>query len=627
MCGIFGVLEHDPSREPGRDLLEASAELLAHRGPDNSAVFSAPGIGLAHTRLSLLDPKERSHQPFWDRSHRFGIVYNGEIYNFRALRAELERGGVRFRTSSDTEVLLESIVHRGLEATLPTLEGMFAFAVYDREEKTLSLARDRFGIKPLFIFEGDRSFLFSSELRALIPWQHFDLDPLRAAGYLLDPGGVNRRPTLLKGVQMVDPGTLIQVKVGESARHQKYFRLTELWDRDLQEELRGWSREKTVDAVEAAILSAVEMQQIADAPVGAMCSGGVDSSLTVAMAARFHQDLRIFHANTPGPSSELTFARAIAEHLGLELQTTDVTAQDHLELLPETILHRGSPFVDLSSSVPFLELSRLVRSQGVKAVLTGEGADECFWGFPRMLPDPVRVLRRLPGRVVRRIMSLPARLLRSEPKVSSPEHHILAEDLFAGFDTALEKHETWRSITADGAESVPPRDFQSLNELAHNLRALLNRNDGCGMAASVESRFPFLDSDLVKLAVNLPPRRKARLSPSARNPQHLFVRDKWILRQVADRYMPRSLSRRDKVPWPAEIHARMEITTGFFVDSFVRELFGFSSEELTYLMAQSPHRLKLKLLHLEVWSQMFLNGSSPEAQVTKLRTHVSISPT
>ncbi|MCZ6673347.1 MAG: asparagine synthase (glutamine-hydrolyzing) [Verrucomicrobia bacterium] len=626
MCGIFGVLEHNPHSSPDKRVLEASAKLLAHRGPDHCGIFCEPGIGLAHTRLSLLDLSPRSNQPFWDTSQRYGIVYNGEIYNFKALRTALERKGVHFKTTSDTEVLIESIVHTGLDETLPKLEGMYAFALYDKKDQSLTLARDRFGIKPLYIFEDTKSFIFSSEIRALLPWGKFELDPMRAAGYLLDWGTFTRGFTLIKGVKMVAPGSVIKVKPGQTARYSRFFSLSDLWDDDQQEELKKWGPNAIVDSVEETLLAAVDMQQIADAPVGALCSGGVDSSLSVAMASRYQDNIQIFHAHTPGKGSELKFATAIAKHLKLDLKSVNLSDQDHIDLIPETILHRGNPFVDLHTSIPFLKLSRLVRKHGVKGVLTGEASDECFWGFIRMVPNLPQFVRQLPSRSYRVAVRSVRRLFGEKTSLRDQGNKHFVESLFSRFEIDLEADEIKQTIFARGKGSVKSRDFQSLLELNFNLRPLLNRNDACGMAASVESRFPFLDYKLVKLAINLPRRHKVHFNLTTLNPGHPFMIDKWVLRQVADRYMPRTLSRRYKLPWPTSAHKRLEIPQRFFKNSFIRDLFGFSNLELDYLMNNGDHALKLKLLHLEVWAQMFLNGSSSEQMVQKLQTFISVTP-
>lgn len=626
MCGIFGVFEHDRDSEPDVKKLKGSATLLSHRGPDHTGIFCEPGVGLAHTRLSLLDLSPRSNQPFWDGSRRYAIVYNGEIYNFKNLRTDLERKGVRFETTSDTEVLIEAIVHMGLEETLPKLEGMYAFALYDRKNGSLTLARDRFGIKPLYFFEDNRSFIFSSEIRAMLPWRQFELDHLRAAGYLVEPGSFRRGFTLMKGVKMMDPGTIVRVNAGQPARTSRFFSLSDLWDEEQQEEVRRWSPRTIVDNVESALLAAIEMQQFADAPVGALCSGGVDSSTAVAMAARFHPDIQIFHANTVGRGSELKYAAAIAKHLGLELHTVDVSDQDYIDLLPKTVLHRGNPVIGLPSSIPFIKLSSLVRSQGIKGVLTGEAADECFWGFDHMIPNPTRFARQLPRRAFRVGKRSLRRVFRRRPVSHDHWNEYVGASLLSRFETSMEALEVRENILGRSGSSVKERDFQSLRELQVNLRGLLNRNDGCGMAASVESRFPFLDYALVKLAINLPSRRKVRFDLTTLTPHNPFMTSKWILRQVADRYMPRPLSRRTKVPWPYSAHERLQIPQAFFERSYVRDLFGVSNRELDFLMKNAQHRLKLKLVHLEVWGQLFLNGLSPEEMVGTLQSHLSITP-
>lgn len=176
MCGIFGILWHKHDSIPDKHCLKETARLLHHRGPDNSGIFADAGIGLVHTRLSLLDLNPRSNQPFWDKQGRYCLVYNGEIYNFKNLRTELELSGIQFRTTSDTEVLLELLITRGVEYTLQNIEGMFAFAFYDKIEKTLLIARDRFGIKPLFIYDEEDAFIFSSEIEAMRPWVKFEPD-------------------------------------------------------------------------------------------------------------------------------------------------------------------------------------------------------------------------------------------------------------------------------------------------------------------------------------------------------------------------------------------------------------------------------------------------------------------
>ena len=203
MCGIFGIVYRDGMTVPDEALLGETGRILGHRGPDSAGLFKSAGVGLVHTRLSLLDLSSRSDQPFWDDQRRYALVYNGEIYNFQSLRSELEALGVVFRTTSDTEVLLHGVIRHGLDAFLPRLEGMFAFGLWDSEQRTLALVRDRFGIKPLSVYEDDRVLVFASEIKALKPWIPLRPDPQAAAAYLSGFGGPTRARSFFRDVVMM----------------------------------------------------------------------------------------------------------------------------------------------------------------------------------------------------------------------------------------------------------------------------------------------------------------------------------------------------------------------------------------------------------------------------------------
>ena len=212
MCGILGILDHRNNVTPDDTLLKQSGYLLDHRGPDNCGVFASEGIGLVHTRLSLIDLNPRSHQPFWDKSGRYTLVYNGEIYNFKELRSELESQGIQFRTTSDTEVLLEWLLAHPKGKALERLEGMFAFALYDKLEESLFLGRDRFGIKPLFIFDGDDRFIFASEIKAMRPWIAFEPDLLSISSFLFGFGGPTKGHSFFRDIKILAPGSTVEVR-------------------------------------------------------------------------------------------------------------------------------------------------------------------------------------------------------------------------------------------------------------------------------------------------------------------------------------------------------------------------------------------------------------------------------
>jgi len=644
MCGIFGILQHKSDRIPDQRCVETSAGLMHHRGPDHQEIYVDEGIGLAHTRLSLLDLHPRSNQPFWDRRGRYCLVYNGEIYNYRELRSELEEQGIEFKTTSDTEVLLECLIHHDVKATLPRLEGMFAFALYDSHEHLLAGARDRFGIKPLYVYDQQDSFVFASEIAAMRPWIRFEADLLSISSYLQDPAdqqGPAKGFSFFKHIKIVAPGTLITVQRGGHAHYSRFFSLGDFWNAGEVERLKQLKSSQVVDEVEEMLLKSVKMQLLADAPVGALCSGGVDSSIVVAMACRFHNNLAIFHADVVGRDSERDAAAALAKHLRLDLKTVEVVDQDSIETMPEVMERYGYPFTLHPNSVPFLMVSRLVRSNGVKAILTGEGSDECYIGYPWAIFGLRDFILRLPLRTYHIFPRLIKLLLRGHyrdliseiqtlgPKpdrLYKPASYVSVPSLQNRFERELEYDEIYGHIQHITGKPVDYKEMTCLDQMSYLLRTLLHRNDCLGMAASIESRFPFLDSRLVKLAINIPYQYKVRFSPTVLEPEHLFLRDKWVLRKVADRYLPAVLSQRKKRGFPTSAHSRMDIPTEFFDESFVADLFDLDRRAIRYLIDHADRGLKRRLLHLEVWAHVCLHDAPRNKILAKLRNHITVRP-
>lgn len=448
MCGIFGVVWHAVDSIPDEFRLKETARLLSHRGPDSYDIYNDRGIGLVHTRLSLVDLSTNSNQPFWDKQKRYCLVYNGEIYNFKQLRIQLEQRGIKFRTTSDTEVLLESVIEWGIEAILPKLEGMFAFALYDAVEKTLVLARDRFGIKPLFIGDNDETFLFASEIQAMRPWISLKPDQLSISSFLQGFDGPTRGSSFFEGVKILPPGTLVKLRRGESAQYSKFFSLSDFWSQEEAEKLRQLKPQQMVDLVDRYLFESVQKQMFADAQVGALCSGGVDSSLIMAMASQYHNNLAIFHANVVGPNSEFDAAAKLAKHLKLDLKTVEVRDRDFIDLMPDVMEHYGYPFYRIPQSVPLLMVSRLIQNNKVKAVLTGEGADECYLGYTWLAPNITR-WRRQPFKSLNKLVKTLTKATTKEKVepywktlyMSSPN---LVTQLHNRFEIALEAEEIRR---------------------------------------------------------------------------------------------------------------------------------------------------------------------------------------
>jgi asparagine synthase (glutamine-hydrolysing) len=624
MCGIFGIVHRDATLVPEREKLDQSAQLLGHRGPDSRGVHVEPGLGLVHTRLALVDLSERGRQPFWDPEQRFCLVYNGEIYNFRELRAELAARGVVFHTSSDTEVLLHALILDGPERTLPRLQGMFAFAFYDRRERQLLLARDRFGIKPLAVCRDGDFFAFASEIKAFAPWKSPRANPWPICAYLLGAGG---QPTqgacFYQGVELLPPGSLVRVRLGGEPRCERFFELADFVDAGLAEELARRSRAELVDELDERLSRSVRQMMFADARVGAFCSGGVDSSLVMAMAAREHDDLAIFHAHVKGPHSEYDAALRLSQHLGLELRAVDVLDRDFVDLVPDVIRHYEHPFGYHPNSVPFLMVSRLVRESGVTGVLSGEGSDECFLGYEFLAQEPFeQAWERTRARLRRLVWALPRLGRRLWPR-AEPCPGVVA-GMLGGFERELDAESVrgrWRAVRGDR----DLRSARSLDLLGYHLRTLLHRNDCLGMAASIEARFPYLDERVVELAVNLPYRAKIRFSAASRDPSHPLLSVKWILREVADRYVPRELSQRKKLGFLVSAFDRMRVPPEYFRASFLAEFFELAAAQLQHLLANADQELLVRLLLLDVWGRMCLGGEDASRVRARLREHVSIA--
>jgi asparagine synthase (glutamine-hydrolysing) len=624
MCGIFGISLRDDRALPSEALMATTLRAMAHRGPDSSDVFIEPGIGLAHTRLSLLDLSERGRQPFWDPTGRYCIVYNGEVYNFRELRKELENDGVAFLTTTDTEVVLHGLIRWGPEAALRRLKGMFAFGLYDRERRDLLLARDRFGIKPLVIYEGSVGVIFSSEVKALKPWVPFEANANAISAYLLGFGGPTKGQSFFKGIRIVPPGALVRLQLGGSCEFESFATIADGVDPGEETELRSLDASKVVDRLDELLHDSVKKMLFADAPVGAFCSGGVDSSIIMAIAARYHSNLTIFHADLVGPWSEFEAAHALADHLGLELQRTEVRDQHFVDLIPVVTWHNGHPYYYHPNSVAFYAVSNLVRENHVKAVLSGEGADECFLGYPYIAREPVvkfceRQAARLMG-IARNIPIIGNRLRRLNQE--APDSIV---GLLSGFERDLERDAVEKQYLMRRGRDLD-WNVRTLIWLGYHLRSLLHRNDALGMAASIEARFPFLDERIVRYAINLPHHYKIRFSPSTWEKAHPFFQDKWVLRALADRYLPRRLSRRKKLGFHVTAYERMNIGASCAGEhGFVAEHFDLDRRQLHWLFEQASQQERVELLLLEVWGRVCLRDEGLDETREHLRRTISFA--
>jgi asparagine synthase (glutamine-hydrolysing) len=623
MCGILGIVTTNGS-QPAREELAQLAALISHRGPDHTGIYSAHGIGLAHTRLSIIDLNERSNQPFWDDTGRYCIIYNGEIYNFEEIRKRLTARGEVFRTSGDTEVLLKALIHDG-EAAIPEFMGMFAFCFYDKQKGDALLCRDRFGIKPLFFSHDSNRLVFSSEQAPILQATSARPDMSTISAYLLGFGGPHRYHSFFDKIKILPPGHLMRITNGKTSDPEAFFRISSFWVPAISAELEALSDDAVVDRLDALLVASVKQHMIADTQVAALCSGGVDSSLILAVAARNNSNLAIFHSDVVGRHSERDAAELLARHLGLDLQVTEVRDHDFIDGIPKVTRHYGQPFAYHPNSIPFLKVTELVREHKIKVILTGEAADESYLGYSYLpTQDWVAKLQNVFARI--------GQLIRRNPLVGRA---LFSEDVrnikpLRGFFNRYEEDAEYDAITRELEAANGGRfdlaNLKTFKLLSYHLRSLLHRNDALGMASSIEARFPFLDHDTIRFACNLPYRHKIRFSANAaREVKHPFLMTKWAMRQVADRYLPKELSYRPKRGFPTDAFERMQISNNLFRDSFVSEIFGARGADIDF-MAQLPDRdLAMRLMLLEIWGRTFFFKQSEDQLTQLLRRNVTLA--
>jgi asparagine synthase (glutamine-hydrolysing) len=554
-------------------------DALAHRGPDDAGAWADEdaGIVFGHRRLSILDLSPAGHQPMASVSGRYVIVFNGEIYNHRELRARLESHGQApaWRGQADTETLLAAIEAWGFEKTLTTSTGMFAFAVWDRQRRALTLARDRLGEKPLYYGWQGQTFLFGSELAALKAHPAFRGEVDRdALTLLLRYGAIHAPRSIYRGIAKLPPGTLLTIAKGATgAAPRAWWTLSSVVEKGLAVPFQG-KAEEAVDALEKTLGAAVERQCLSDVPLGAFLSGGVDSSTVAAlMQARSPAPIRTFSIGFDEQGyDESAHAAAVARHLGTDHTAMLVTPDDALALIPELPRIYSEPFAD-SSQLPTALLSRLTRGH-VTVSLSGDGGDELFGGYNRyVLVD--RVWRRV-GRLPRPARLLLARAIRLLPpdrwtQLTGGIQRVLPAGLAqqgvgeklhkaAGVVGARSTDELYASLISQWPPETPlvlggrepmtmftdPARQPHTDDAMHRMMALdtlgylpddiLTKVDRAAMASSLETRVPMLDPGVVELAWRLPMRYKLKGGIG-----------KWPLRQVLYRHVPRELIERPKM--------------------------------------------------------------------------------
>ena len=618
MCGIVGIRRFD-GRPIDEALLRTMAAQLHHRGSDGDGFRVFRDVGFGHTRLSIID-LAGSPQPMTSASGPFHITFNGEIFNYQERRRALEQANVPLRTHGDTEVLLETLRLLGLKG-LDHLNGQFAFAYFDERAGTLLLARDRLGILPLYYAEGPGFIAFASEVKALLPAlpePRLDEDALED---YLTYRSVPPPNTLFAGVKKLTPGTALWISADGKLKHETWWQLPA--------ELRGetLTGDAAITAVTEGLERAVAGRLVADVPVGAYLSGGLDSSLTVALMKKLRQggEVQTFAAGFNDPRyDELPYAKQVSEAVGTTHHEVHVTPQDFQQLWSKLSWHRDGPISE-PADVAIFRIAKYARST-VKVLLSGEGSDEIFGGYPKYAYEPkLAKFAALPAFLRVPLMRFGERLL-----PASKNRARQAARALTGRDTA-ERLQTWFApFTWYERRALKP-GFGALRTLGQYERCqgdhlrrmlyvdchtwladnLLERGDRMSMAASIENRPPFLDHELVELAFRVDSSMKVRGHSG-----------KWIVKEIARRYLPANIVDRKKVGFRVPLDEWFRGGLKDYVHDLLLGRDSFVSKYLEkkmvaalledHMRGRRSEELRLwTLLGLEVWQRTFLRGVIP----------------
>lgn len=567
MCGIAGLISDRNSGERLEALLLDMTNLLKHRGPDDwgTWVHGFKGVAFGHRRLSIIDLSERGRQPMRSACGRYVVVYNGEVYNYKALRAELEPFGHVFSGHSDTEVILAAIAQWGLDSAVCRFVGMFAFALWDESLETLSLVRDRLGIKPLYYGRAGSDFVFGSELKVFREHPGFDASVDRDSLSLFFRHNYIPAPySIYKDVYKLEPGHILTLGLrGGEPSVKAYWSAREVWLHGEANPFSG-NRNEAATELERLLLDSVGMRMLSDVPLGAFLSGGVDSSTIVAlMQAQSSIPVKSFSIGFGEEEyNEAKHAKAVAAHLGTDHTELYLEPSQLLDVVPHIPHFWDEPFSD-SSQVPTYCVSQLARSK-VKVSLSGDGGDELFAGYQRYFwMDKWNILERIPlffRKFFKGVMGMTPAAVYSMfgnkgPKVRT-RLGLLSMQSFREFYLYFLSHQRQPGEFVLGSqEPVTQLTNDGNNVFADNIRQMtfwdtvsylpddiLTKVDRASMAVSLEARVPLLDHRVVEFAASLPMAMKTDGRTG-----------KFVLRDVLYKYVPRELIDRPKAGFAVPI--------------------------------------------------------------------------
>ena len=627
MCGIVGIVSLGLRDSIEGERLVRMRDALAHRGPDGAGAWADGPVALGHRRLAIVDVAG-GHQPMSNEDGSVWLTFNGEIYNHAELRPGLEARGHVYRTRSDTETILHLYEELG-DRVVERLHGMFALAIWDRRRRRLLLARDRLGIKPLYYAISDGELLFASEIKAIVEGGVRPELNRAVVPELLATRYVSGEETLFQGVRKLPPGQTLCWSQDEGFVRRQY------WEIPAPRETAGLTYPAAVRELRERLEAAVGRHLMSDVPLGLFLSGGLDSSALAGLTSRLIKEpLRTFSVGfAEQEANELPYARAVARHIGAVHREVLVSPGEYFDALPQLVWQEDEP-IAFTSSVPLYFVSKLARDH-VKVVLTGEGSDELFLGYnryrvtywnqrigaaywavaPRSLRRRIqRLIPRLPAGV-RRYLARTFLGLEPGPRSLFLENFALFPDRLrqgllhqeagaAGRDPFAASLHSYLEAPGDALDRMSRSDLQTY------LHELLMKQDQMSMAASIESRVPFLDDEIIEYAAALPSRFKLR-----------GWRTKAVLRDAVRDVIPPEILTRRKMGFPVPIGAWLRgrfrpIVEEFVLSGRARHRGLFDAFALRRLAAEhqagtAEHGDRLwMLVNLEIWQRIFCDGEA-----------------
>lgn len=573
MCGIAGFYNRHLSQDEAQKKLGAMLDAITHRGPDDFGIWCNDGLNLGHRRLSIHDLSAAGHQPMPSASGRYHIAFNGEIYNFEELRQTLPPQ--EWRGSSDTEVMLAAFEHWGVEQAIERFNGMFGFAVWDMQEQVLTLARDRFGEKPLYYFSQGDYFGFASELSAIESLDGISLTVDRAAvSRQLETSYIPAPLTIYKEIKKLPPGCVITFRNEQVSEVKAYWALADTVRRAQSQQFSD--EKEALECLESELLKAVKLRMASDVPLGAFLSGGVDSSLVVAlMQAQSDLPVNTFSIgfNVEG-YNEAVFAKEVAQHLGTNHTEQYLNPSDALNIVPKMGSIFDEPFSD-ASQLPTYLVSAIAKEK-VTVCLSGDGGDELFSGYKRYQATPdiwlkinrfpcrsvfAKIIQTAPTSVLDKVFAflspLAARYGRKGAmgaKLKTLSGWLKAQSVEELYELSMthwkevnqvvigsESSDIWSPRAPDFSEAIERMMYQ--DSIAYLPGDILTKVDRTAMSVSLEGRIPLLDPRVAETAWRLPMNMKQRGSCG-----------KWALKQVLYKYLPREMMERPKMGFGVPIH-------------------------------------------------------------------------